>query len=181
MMHLLTCPNCQASIPVAKSQAGGQLTCPDCQNRLTIPKLGDLKQLPLADQPDESHDFQPRTEISVARRFGSGLFAFITVIALLTAIYCGIRWFLIENPITTEQHVAELRTEYRTLDPARLIREYEAMEKYGLELPEPFKYKKIANNKWAWGRNALTAGGTGLLSLTMAILLGMSGRKPNQD
>lgn len=79
--------------------------------------------------------------------------------------------------MTTDRHIEQLRTEYKTLPPARLIREYESMEKFGLELPEPYPYKLTEDAHDAWRRNTLIAAGIGLVSFLIAIILAVIGRK----
>jgi len=176
-MHLIPCPNCDATIPVSPAQAGDQTVCPNCSSSVDIPKLGQLRLLPQAEQPSGDLGNPTIGETSVARNVGFGLFAFVAAGSLLVGGYCGIRWVLTEVPLTTEQHIAELRTEYKRLEPALLIREYEEMEKYGLDLPEPYNYKITENSKRAWGRNSLIAAGIGTAFFLAALLVGMTGRK----
>jgi hypothetical protein len=176
-MHLLPCPSCNGSIPVSPSQAGDRTNCPDCQAEVPIPKLGDLRLLPQAEETVQKADKFRANESSGVRSIGFGLFAFLAAGCLLVSGYCGIRWLLTDVTMTTDQHIAALRTEYKTLDPARLIREYESMEEFGLELPEPFPYKIVENAKRAWGRNALIAMGVGLFSFMTSIILGSTGRR----
>ena len=61
----------------------------------------------------------------------------IATACLLVAGFCGIRWSLIDVSGTTEQHIANYREQYKGLTAAELIREYEQMEKYGLDLAAP--------------------------------------------
>jgi hypothetical protein len=142
--------------------------------------LGELRLLPPADPAAHQAKNRPAEEASAVRSFGFGAFALITAGCLLVGGYCGIRWFFTDVPLTTEQHIAGLRDEFATMEPAGLIRVYEEMEEYGLELPEPYKYKIAENAKWAWGRNALIAAGIGLFSILMALILAAAGR-PKQS
>jgi len=176
-MYLISCPSCETTIPVSPAQAGDQTTCPDCSSSVDIPKLGELRLMPPAEQTADDRKNLAIVETSAARNFGFGLFAFIAAGCLLVGSYCGIRWFLTDVPVTTEQHIAELRTGYKMLDPALLIREYEEMEKYGLDLPKPYNYKIAENTKRAWGRNSLIAVSSGSVSLLAALLLGVTGRR----
>lgn len=177
LMHLLPCPSCDASIPVSPAQAGNQSNCPNCQSSVQIPKLGDLRLLPQTDQATNQSQNSELGDRSAARSFGFGLFAFAAAGCLLIGLYCGIRWFLTDVTMTTDKHIEQLRTEYRSLPPAKLIREYEAMEKFGLDLPEPYPYKITENAKQAWGRNTLIAAAAGLGSMLLALILGASGRR----
>ena len=138
-MHLLPCPECEASIPVSPSQAGDQATCPACQAAVPIPKLGELRQLPLeGGQAAEADAAGPRElESSVWTRASFLLLGLLAVASLLIAGFCTIRWYLVEVVATSEQHVAQLREDYQGLSAAQLIREYEDIEKSGLDLPGP--------------------------------------------
>ena len=130
-MHLLPCPECGAEIPVSPSQAGDLTTCPGCQAQAAIPRLGDLRNLPLASQPVEG-DAAPR-DASAGLSMAFVFMGSIAAVSLLIGSFCWIRWYLVEVSNTTESHIASLREQYETLSPGRLIREYEDMEKYGLK------------------------------------------------
>jgi hypothetical protein len=176
-MHLLPCPACDRSIAIAPSQAGDRTNCPHCHCEVDIPTLGQLRQLAVADRPAEQSPPSATEETSVARRIGFGLFSLLAAGSLLVAGYCGIRWFLIEVPATSAKHVEALRTEYMSLDPALLIGEYEEMEKYGLDLPEPYEYKTLENARHAWGRNTVIAAVVALLSILVTVALAATDRR----
>ena len=177
-MHLLPCPSCKTDIPVSPSQAGNQTSCPNCAVPVEIPNLGRLRTLPQADSAAHSTRNQSGAETSVVRSFAFGTFALVAAVCLMVGGYCGIRWVLTDVSLTTEEHIEGLRMEFAAMEPAGLIRAYEDMEEYGLELPEPYKYKVAENMKRAWGRNAWVAGGIGLFSILMA--LGLAASRPRQ-
>ena len=102
----------------------------------------------------------------------------IAVAGLMVAAFCGIRWSLIPNLNTTDQHVADLRADYATRPSAELIREYEQMVGDGIELGKPFTYKRIADEKQRWGRIAAISAGVGLLAALMAFGFAALGRRP---
>ena len=78
--------------------------------------------------------------------------------------------------MTTEDHIAEFVDAYQKAEPAALIRDFEDMEKRGLELPIPYNYKVLQVTKQTWGRNALIAGCLGLVALLVAAVLSRTGR-----
>ncbi|QDT07658.1 hypothetical protein K227x_60860 [Rubripirellula lacrimiformis] len=174
-MHLLTCPSCELSIPVANSQAGERITCSGCQRPIDVPTLGKLRQLPEADQPGA--DAGPPAGETGNGSVGFAILGLIATGALLMAGFCGIRWALIEVPLTTEVHIEEFGKAYQGLDPAQLIREYEQMEEYGIDLGPRYKYKQIEDDKTRWGRSGLAAASVGLLAVLGAVAIGVSGRK----
>ena len=176
-MHLLPCPNCQSDLPVTPSQAGDKVTCSKCQMEVSIPKLGVLRQLPLAETPSEADsEKQMRRESGVSVPFVA--LGLITVAGLMVAAFCGIRWSLMPNFNTTDQHVADLRADYETRSSAELIREYEQMVGDGIELGKPFTYKRIADEKQRWGRIALISTAVGLLAALIAFGFAALGRRP---
>ena len=125
-MHLLPCPSCHAALPVSPSQAGDQTTCPECQATVAIPKLGELRRLPLAEQDSgiSAAGDQQGIESSSASRAGFVVLGLIAAASLLVAGFCGIRWSLIDVPATSDEHIARMREEYQKLSAAELIREY---------------------------------------------------------
>lgn len=175
-MHLLPCPSCQASIPVSPSQAGDRTTCPNCQSSVAIPTLGKLRQLPLAEQAPPAGELR---SIETGSRSGAGfiVLGLIATACLLVAGFCGIRWSLIDVSATTEKHISSYREQYKALTAAELIREYEQMEKYGLDLASPYKYKQEERTKRKWGLNASIAAGLGGLAILGAAVLAASGRQ----
>ena len=177
MMHLLPCPTCGAQIPVSPSQAGDYSTCPGCKTSVAIPNLGELRKLPPADPTADDRQDSATLQTSAARSIGFGLLIFLAAGCLLVGGYCGIRWFLTDVPLTTERHIEELRTGLKSVEPAQLIREYEDMEKFGLDLPEPYTYQIAENSRLAWGRNAAVAASIGIVSVLIALMLAATGRK----
>ena len=51
--HLLPCEQCGQAITVSVSMAGRAVACPHCGASVTAPKMGLIRQLPLAEQPIE--------------------------------------------------------------------------------------------------------------------------------
>jgi len=143
---------------------------------VSIPKLGVLRQLPLAENPSEAgSEKEMRGESGVSVLFVA--LGLIAVAGLMVAAFCGIRWSLIPNLNTTDQHVADLRAEYATRPSAELIREYEQMVGDGIELGKPFTYKRIADEKQRWGRIAVISAGVGLLAALVAFGFAALGRR----
>ena len=136
------------------AQAGNHVSCPSCSEMVAIPKLGELKQLPRA----EGAAAVQTTSGGGGSTFVFGVLGLIAVAALLITGYCGIRWAMIEVEATTDSHVAEIQERYTESDPAVLIREFEDMEKYSLDLIAPYSYQKAANEKSSWALNASIAG-----------------------
>ena len=146
--------------------------------------LGKLRQLPLADDSPGADGSPPAAvgrEGGLGRRAAFVTLGLVATASLLIASFCWIRWSLIEVAVTTDIHIETLRQEYHQVPAAQLIREYEDMEKYGLDLPTPYKYKQIETNKKSWGRNASIWTAIGSLSLIGCIALGVTGRRKQAD
>lgn len=179
-MYSLPCPSCQAPVDVGPSQAGDQIVCPSCQDTIQVPKLGDLRQLPQTSSDNAGPTTSPG-ERAVGQQIGFVTLGLISLASLVIAAYCGIRWGLLEAPTTTEAHLQEIREAYSTLEPARLVREYEDMEKFGLAIAVPYTYKTKQNIRNRWGRNALIAGGICLACGITAVFLAGSGASTRAD
>jgi hypothetical protein len=141
--------------------------------------LGQLRRLPLAEEAPAADPKSPPEQIesSLLRRAGFVCLGLVATASLLVAGFCGIRWGLVEVPSTTEQHIARYRAEYAKLTAAELIREYEDMEKYGLDLTVPYRYKQAELEKKEWGRNASIAAAVGGAAVLGAFLLVATGRR----
>ncbi len=175
-MYLLTCSHCQASVPVSPAQAGDEMSCPACTQSVRVPKLGELRQLPLADQSDTAGD-APQATGSMGANTGFVILGSIATISLLIASFCGIRWALVKVPTTTTEHVNQLREAYQVAAPAELIREWESMEKYGVDIVSAYSYQNLANEKRIWGNNTVIAAAVGGLSILAAWGLARTGRR----
>jgi hypothetical protein len=178
-MHLLPCPHCHAAIAVSPTQAGETMACPQCQGAVPVPKLGQLRQLPLAegtavDRPSTSEAVGERNRIS---QVGFALAGLVATVSLLVAGFCGIRWALTEVSSTTEQHIASERADFGDLTAAELIRVYEDMEDQGLDLGAPYNYQQEALQKRKWGTNASIAASIGGFALLAAVGFALSGRR----
>jgi hypothetical protein len=118
--------------------------------------LGDLRQLARC-EANAGISHKSGQELPIGRRIGSVVLGLLAVASLVMAGFCGLRWALLDVPMTTEQHLREVRETYADLDAARLIREYEDMEKYSLAIAVPYTYKTEQNIKNGWGRKAVIA------------------------
>ena len=177
-MYLLPCPHCHESISVSPSQAGDSAKCPHCGGDAPIPKLGELRRLPQADDVDNSQQELPAAGAS---SIASVLLGMVGVIALFVAGFAAIQWYLVDVPTSTDEHVAKMKAEYEKMEAARFIREFEHMETYRLEVPSMFDYKIAELKRRRWGTNALIAGGIALTSLLAAFVLASSGRTPKPE
>ncbi|NND99765.1 MAG: hypothetical protein HKN47_20795 [Pirellulaceae bacterium] len=175
-MHLLPCPQCQQTITVSPSQAGDEIRCSACDTIVAIPRLGELRQLPLADQAADAAVVD-RGQANVGGR--QVVITLLGLIALVGVIVCGfaaIRWFLVEPTASTQSHIDEIRVAYEDLDAARFIREFEDMENISLDMPAMYVYKVKSLEKQRWGIIALISGLGTLLAGAATIWVASSSR-----
>jgi len=166
-MPQLSCPQCDQKITVAISQAGSNATCPSCQREVSIPTLRELRQL-----PDLSNYEEPR-ESATGRRIVFAILMLIAGTAAVAGLFSAIRYVAIDVPATTETHIAEMERVYKVVPASQLVREWQQMEKFGLDASTPYNYKKMAIEKAKWGRNGLIGLCVFALSAIVATVLGI--------
>ena len=153
-MYALPCSHCKAILSVSPARAGEDLPCPECQQSTRVPSLGKLKSLPRVD-----NDVSERSVLEEPSRGGLwfSICGGLATLTLIAAGFCGIRYSLIAVPNTSQGHANEMKELYRSAGAAELIREYENMEEFRMELALPYKYKQVAIEKEQWGRSMIAA------------------------
>ena len=176
-MHLLPCPNCQQFVRVSPSQAGDNIRCNGCDTNIDIPKLGELRQLPVAEQDDKADgDISKRNENSTGRRITSSILGCIAILMLITAAYCGFRWASVKPGSSTEKHIEVFAEELPNLEAALLVRHFESMEKGSLDLPMMYNYKVDELQKTREGNKAMISGAICLITGVLSIVIASTGR-----
>ncbi|MEO9594476.1 hypothetical protein, partial [Rhodopirellula bahusiensis] len=94
----------------------------------------------------------------------------------LAAAFCAVNWATITVPLTTEGHIDEFRQAYKEVSSAQMIREWEEINRSGVDLPAMYQYRVMELDKLAWLRNAGLFFGAGLLAVIGAVFVGRSGR-----
>lgn len=157
-MYLLSCPNCQSELPVTPAKAGEQLECPDCSVLVDVPNLGALRKLPRSESSAEGADSSTKVSSNPGATIAFAALSAIALAALLMAGYTGIRWAMIDASENTEIFLEQMDEEYKRIDAAVLIREFEDMEKFSLDLISPYKFHEVVLEKRRWGWNTVLAG-----------------------
>lgn len=167
MNYRLDCPHCTDTISVSPAKAGATVMCNHCQQSVAVPRLGDLKQMQDPDQAGAAlaEKNSAGSQGGTDSPFVVVALGMIATAALLVAGYTSIRWALSPVDATTETHLEQFRESYQRVPVATLIREYEAIEQYGLELPLPATYIKQAEIKRQWGTAAASSAVVGLLAI----------------
>jgi len=173
-MPLLPCPHCSAVIDVPVSRAGSELNCPTCQQIVAVPKLGELRKLDAANSASVE---VAALGSSAGRRAVFALLLAISAISAIAGTYCLVRYFAIEAPISTDQHIAEVEQAYGQIAGAELVREWQEMENFSPELSNRYVYQAIADERSGWLTKAVigfvVATAVAILA-TLAIVLGRS-------
>lgn len=172
-MFELTCPQCDSKVPVAPAKAGGEIPCTGCEQSISVPKLGELRLLPTVGDanPVAQGDLAPRG-LSGGRSMVFAILGAVSLLCFLCAAFCGVNWATIEVPATTESHLEGLKETYSQISAARLIREFEDINEYGVHVPQPFNYRTIELSKQAWANKAMAFAGGGLLAAILSIAVG---------
>jgi ribosomal protein S27E len=177
-MPQLPCPQCDQKISVMISQAGSKVTCPGCQREIPIPTLGELRRLITQSESESPGTVEGAipplaSESATGRRIVFAILMLIAGSAAVAGTFCAIRYFTIEVPGTSESHIAEMSRMYHEVSAGQLVREWQQMEKYGLDTAAPYGYKKLETEKLRWGRNGLIALGCFSLAIIPAAILGL--------
>ena len=82
--YLLPCSDCNQSFPVATRQAGQTVQCANCDASVEVPKLGELKQLPIEGGADAVKKSEKRNQSP--NRLKGWLFSGGLMIAVLAGV-----------------------------------------------------------------------------------------------
>ncbi len=172
------CPHCSHDVSVAISQAGSEVSCPGCRQPVVVPRLGDLRRLQAAAsdpavEREGKQSLRSSTDNAGRRALFSGALV-IAAIAALAGAFCLSRYLSIEVTSTTEDHIAEVETSYHQVPAAQLVREFQQMEKYNLDVASPFEYKKLQMEKSKWARSGSICLAVFSLATVFGILLGVT-------
>ena len=177
-MYLLPCPHCEESAEVSPARAGDEIPCPHCGQNIPVLKLGELRQLPTAEGDAATEKSNAKVAEGRANR-PTVLFTAFGLLAaglFLAAAFCLVNWATISVPLTTEGHIDEFRQAYKEVSSAQMIREWEEINRNGVDLPAMYQYRVMELDKQAWLTNAGLFSGAGLLAVIGAFFVGRSGR-----
>ncbi|MEM9588021.1 MAG: hypothetical protein AAGA03_12140 [Planctomycetota bacterium] len=175
-MYLLPCPECSQSLTVSPAQAGDHVDCPSCQASIAIPKLGELRQLETAETDGDAASHRSG-EVSFTRQIAFVGLAMVVTASLLMAAFCGIRWVSHPSQTTPDSFIASLEETYNNASTAQMIREWEDMERFGVDLATPYSFYAEYQEKQQWRTKAMFAAGVGLFALIGCVGLGLAGSR----
>ena len=173
-MYLLTC-SCGATLPIAASQAGNVVACPRCGRELSVPKLGELRQLPTASAAGPATGREPR--LPLWRRLVFAALAAVAMGSTAWSLVALFQWQTTEVPLTMAEHIQHDRQQLEQAPPAELARLWAEFEAFDLYEPRPYDYQVAAEARAAWRRSTLVAAAVAIASVVAAILLVITGRR----
>lgn len=180
-MPLISCPLCSATVDVPTSRAGSEIECPSCKQTIPVPKLGELRKLQLQNSAATSNTTAPRDTIArnagAGQRVAFGMLMAVAALAIVGASYCMVRYFAIQVPATTEDHLAEVEELYPQMSAAQLVDEWKQMEDFSEQLARPYMYQVIAEEKSSWLINAMIGFAVAAIAAIIALISLAVGRE----
>lgn len=172
-MYKLTCPHCAAINNVSAAKAGGEITCEACHNSVSVPKLGELRKLPAG---GETCADKVAANAAVGLSGGRSL-AFVTLslaclVSLLGAGFCGVNWATTEVPITTQKHLDMLKEQYAIASSAQMIREFEDITEFGVDIQNPLYYRTLELKQEAWKFKTIAFAAFAAVTFVLAVFMG---------
>lgn len=176
-MYKLTCPHCETMNEVSTAKAGGQITCAACDGGIDVPKLGELRKLPAAGQTSQAKaDANASAGLSGTRSLAFMTLSLVCLLSFLGTLFCGVNWATTEVPMTTEKHLDLLRDQYAQASSAQLIREYEDITRFGVDIPNPLVYRTVELERDAWKHKTIAFALLSVTALVLAIIVGWQRR-----
>lgn len=170
-MHLFTC-NCGKSFPVATKQAGQLVKCSACQETVTLPKLRDLKALPL-DEASQGES-QQKAKASSNWSFGRGSLFSALMFALLISVgysaYGSYNWLSTPQQLTTEKMIEGGNEGLEKLEATALFKFWVDYGVPGIGYRRVPPYVLIQQKRDTWKQRSLIAYG-----VSAVLALGIAG------
>lgn len=172
-MYKLICPHCQAANEITAAKAGGEIACNTCHESIVVPKLGELRQLPSTGETSESKvAANAAIGLSGGRSLAFMTLSLLSLLSLLGAGFCGVNWATTEVPFTTQKHLESLRDQYATASSAQLIREYEDITEFGVDIPNPLQYRTLELKREAWKHKTISFAILAAIVFVLALIVG---------
>ncbi len=179
-MYKLTCPHCEATNEVSAAKAGGEIACDACHESIDVPKLGELRKHPAATESGQSKTAaNAAVGLSGGRSLAFVTLSLVCLLSLLGAVFCGVNWATTEVPFTTQKHLELLRDHYAHASSAQLIREYEDITEFGVDIPHPLLYRTLELKREAWKHKTIGFAVLSIATVVLAMIVGRQRRAKN--
>lgn len=174
-MYQLNCPHCEATHEVSAAKAGDEITCSACGESIPVPKLGELREFPTARPSHQEQASADAIGLSGGRSMVFAGLGLVCLLSVLGAAFCGVNWATIDVPMTTERHLAMLEEHYEEASSSQMIREFEDITQWGVDIPAPLEYRTIELRREAWAHKTMAFGAVAVLAFIAAIFAGRRG------
>lgn len=172
-MYQLTCPHCAAINEVSAAKAGGEITCTACHDPITVPKLGELRNLPAVGQTNaDKVAANAAVGLSGGRSLAFVTFSLLCILSLLGAAFCGVNWATTEVPVTTQGHLDLLKEQYTIASSAQMIREFEDITEFGTDIQTPLHYRTLELKQEAWKYKTIAFAAFAAVTFALAVITG---------
>lgn len=166
-MFMIQCP-AGHSFPVPAKAAGSITTCPTCGATQDVPKLGELRKLPRAEERGPAHAKQP---LNMGAKVAFAVFLLLAISTGLTSAFAAFRWQNLPIPYTQEQHIAEETKTLEAFSAVEMVSAWEQVEAIGLGEQDPFPYKVIQDLRDHWKQVCLISLGITIAAVLVAFLI----------
>lgn len=170
--YLLPCPECGTDQQVTTRNAGGSISCKNCDANIDVPKLGDLRNLDIAETGTKSAQ-SLAWDARKGRTFAVGMIIFVVCIAT------SIGLLLYSRSIdTTDEFAKRVDVMHEAIDkmsPTDLYifwtKDIEVLPPREWEKSEWLKKVELKNQLfwWGWITMVLSLGGVALIVWSIAM------------
>jgi DNA-directed RNA polymerase subunit RPC12/RpoP len=175
----LPCPNCQAKLPVSKSQAGMIVNCPSCGSNVPVPTIRGFSKLELAEPDNKSRT----SHTKAANTFVRILAVLLLLVSVPTLAYGGYLYSIrasVSDPLdlTEEDLIEDVRKSMLVLPPSGIWDVWNDVAIDGItELPIPdyFRFKRMVEAQRPIMQTCFAVGGCCLAGFVATLFLS---RKP---
>lgn len=166
-MYMIQCPEGHP-FPVPAKAAGSVTPCPTCGANQAVPKLGELRKLPLA---DVGAPVKRKNSLGMGAKIVFAVLLLTAIATGLTSAFAAFRWQNLPIPFTQAEHIAEESKALEQFTAVQLVGAWEQIETFGLGEQVPFPYHRLQNVRDHWKQVCLTSlaitGGCVLLALVV--------------
>lgn len=172
-MYKLTCPHCAAINQVSAAKAGGEIDCAACHDTVAVPKLGELRTLPAVGETSaDKVAANAAVGLSGGRSLAFIALGLVCLLCLLGAAFCGVNWATAEVPMTTQKHLDLLKEDYAQVSSAQMIREFEDVTEFGVDIQNPLYYRTLELKREAWKSKTIAFASVAAAASVLAVLIG---------
>lgn len=165
-MHLFTC-SCGEPFPVSPAQAGQSVECPHCGQANELPRLGDLKNLPVEDQAES---VKP-ARWSAGRGIVFSILCAGLVAGIVSSLVCSYRWLSIPKPPTVAQVIQDGQADIDSRNAPQILEFWMTYARPGMGVRNKPYFAQVAEYRSGWQTWAIASYAISALFLTASIIV----------